>query len=276
MNDGGSYLDSYSPFSNNDKDNNDDTPSKPEVTDEEIAELEQRLNLLEHELSQQEGKLEARGNNMFYEDEPNWPAFYPLYHFDIKEISAQHRKYVESSFISWYIMAFAFGLNFLGCFFTLFTQSTVGSPGSKVALSALYLFLFVPLALDIGTLSVYRSFKSGSTLTFTKTFVCLAAFCLFEFIMFLGAKSSGSVGLITTISLFASGYPKTGTLALLVTVSFAVSLSYQTGFLVKMWSYYRGTEGGRNMDSDIKTGIMQFVADTVNKTGYSTVSGSNL
>lgn len=273
MDDGTAYLDNYSPFADNDDVElpKIKTDSRPEpktdssnITLEQLAEYEQRLDLLEHDIINQEENAQNNQGTGVFEPEPNWPSFYPLIHFDINEVDEQYRSYVNEAFFCWVCMAVSFALNFIGCLSLLSTGDSTESPGSKIALSALYLFLVVPLALDLDALSVYEALKrSPSTLAFTKIFICLAVSVIFELVLFIGMESSGSVGLITLINLFVNKCPGVGVYSIFVCIAFAVTSFFTGKFLIRLWNFFRGTEEGGNMDTNLKTSVAQFVVESL-------------
>lgn len=272
-----SYLDNYSPFT--DKDGFDELPEvktakKPlvspttmqkddEITQEMLDQMEQRLNIMEEDINNQEQRT---GNTpgFLYEPEANWPRFYPLVHFDINEVDVAHRPYVTEAFFTWVCMTISYFLNFIACLCLLSTGDATESPGTKVTLSALYFFFFCPIALDLDALSIYRALKTApSTLAFTKIFICLAATIIFEFVLFLGMETSGSVGLITTIDLFVNKCVGTGIFGVLVSICFGVTIFLTSKLLIKLWKFFRGTEEGGHMDQNLKLTVAQFVVDTL-------------
>ncbi|EAY17536.1 hypothetical protein TVAG_453640 [Trichomonas vaginalis G3] len=269
-----SYLDNYSPF--NDADLMDELPeikkTQPsaapakhddEITQEMLDQMEQRLNIMEEDLKNQEQRTGPLGG-FLHEPEPNWPKFYPLVHFDINEVDASYRSYVNETFFSWVCMLVTYFLNFIASLTLLSAGDAVNSPGTKISLSALYFFFICPIALDLDALSVYRALKTApSTLAFTKIFICLALTLIFEFVLAVGAQSSGSVGLITTIDLFASKCVGTGIFGIIVTICFAVTIFFTTKLLIRLWKFFRGTEQGGHMDQDLKLTVAQFVVDTL-------------
>lgn len=277
-----SFLDSYSPFTDG---SDPELPSTNQplnsgsslapqidvklddtgiITKESIEEYQARLDYLERSLQQEEENLATQINN---DDEPaaNWPRFYPIVYFNIEDIPENLRVFVRESFFCWFCMLGTFGLNWIVTLSLLSTKADiVTSPGSKIALSSLYLFMIVPLALDVDNLAIYRALrKPVNTLTYVKIFLFLIITMIFELFQFIGSQNSGSVGLICTISAFTSGHIAVGVFSLFVTIGYAGTIFSQSYLLQKLWRFYRGTEEGGNMESSLKHNIAGFVVDTL-------------
>ncbi|OHT08907.1 hypothetical protein TRFO_22399 [Tritrichomonas foetus] len=281
------YLDNYSPFTN---DENGELPEplpqinidKPvasssispashttssqnnQLSDDYLRELQESVNVLERTVANQES--EAMQNRQFTstgEPKPNWPKFYPLIHFDMDEVPENNRGFVQEAFFCWFVMLGAFLLNWIGTMSLLSVNDAIESPGSKIALSSLYFFIIVPLALDLDTLSVYRSMLSAvSTFTFVKIFISLGATCFFEFMLTLGMESSGSVGLISTIELFAAKHIGVAVFGLFVTLGLGAACAFHIKLFVKLWKYYKGSEAGGNMETDMKKSMAEYLINT--------------
>jgi hypothetical protein len=259
-------LDSYSPFDTPDP----DLPavSKPAGSDqntEEIRLWEERLNLLESQLSSQEIQMSLARESGAVEPPANWPKFYPLIHFDMAEVPQTFRSFVTNAMFSWCCMSVSFFLNFIGCLFLLRAGEATDSPGSKIALSGLYLFLLVPLALDLSALAVYRALKTEtpSSLSFMKIFAFLGAISCFQSFLTIGFETSGSCGLITMLTLFFNGHGFIGFWSLITTVSLGFSSYIHISLWRTLWSYYRGTEHGGHIEEDMKRTFAMMVVDAL-------------
>lgn len=262
------YLDNYSPF--------DDTAAPPppvqnaaptpraDPTEDELAAYEERLNALEQSLSRQETELaDARAADG--DLPPNWPKCYPLVHFDLGDVPEETRAHAKSAFFCWVIMAVAFALNWIGTLSLLSVKDTIDSPGSKIALSSLYLFVIVPLALDLDAMAVYNVLRrGGGTFDFLKVFIALGVTCIFELVLAVGMESSGSVGLITTIDLFSNKYAGVGVFSLLVTAALGFAAFMQIRCALALWAYYRGTSSGQTMEDDVRRSMADLVVDALN------------
>ncbi|OHS97536.1 hypothetical protein TRFO_36220 [Tritrichomonas foetus] len=263
-------LDSYSPFERVEDTN---IPSKetasptigadPDLEDAEIRAYEQRLNILESQLNSQMDQINIARETGSTEPLPNWPKFYPLVHFDIEEVPESLRLFVSEAFYGWFIMAVAFGLNWIGCLTLIRAGNSTDSPGSKIALASLYLFIFVPLALDFDAMSVYKVLKTDtpSTMSYLKIFIFLGITTFFEGILALGLESSGSCGLITMINLFIGGHWFIGLISIIVTCSLGLSCFSHYSLFRKLWSYYRGTADGEDFQGNLKRTFAMAVVD---------------
>lgn len=222
--------------------------------DEEIREYERKLSILESQLDQQEIMLQNFQETGEIEPPKNWPKFYPVVHFDIDEVQPVNRTYVNQAMYSWCIMVVAFTLNWVACLSLLGSGGAVESPGSKIALASLYLYLVVPLALDLDALSVYRVMQKEkvSYPSLIKVFVFIGITIIFEFFQALGGESSGSCGLITTLNLLTSAHWFIGALSLIVTLCFAYSLLLEVRLITGLWNYYKGTDVFDDMKKNIK------------------------
>lgn len=261
-------LDNYSPFDQGSPipiKTTTDTPSyiPPSQTsaendeDEEIREYQRKLSILESQLDQQEIMLQNYAETGEIEPPKNWPRFYPIVHFDIDEVIPARRVYVNQAMFSWCVMVVAFTLNWISCLSLLGSGGAVDSPGSKIALASLYLYLVVPLALDLDALAVYRIMKieKGSYISFIKVFIFLGITIVFEFFQALGGESSGSCGLITTINLFTSAHWFIGTLSLIVTLCFSYSVMLEIRLITGLWSYYQKTDEFDELPNKIKEDV---------------------
>jgi hypothetical protein len=244
-------LDSYSPF---------DTPepifarsslSHPSSTlnpldDVSLHEYEQRLNALEAQLATQEHQLTIAQQTGAFDSPPNWPRFHPVIHFDPTEIPEHLRGFATEAMFAWSLMSATLALNFVACLALLRAGDAADSPGSKIALSALYVFLVVPIALDLSVLAVYKALRTGgvASVTYMKIFAFVGAITLFLTVLTLGFESSGSCGLVTMINLFVGGHGGIGVIALAVTAGLAGASWCYFRLLKGLLQYYRGTEQG--------------------------------
>lgn len=283
---GDNPLDNYSPF-----DDVPDTPPPPRVNsapspvasnmqeDEDdiaIREYEKRLNILESRINAQVTQLAVAQETGYVENPPNWPAFYPLVHFDIDEVPPLLHSFVNQAMFGWCLMCVAFGINWLSCLCLLQAGEAVNSPGTKIVLSTLYVIVILPLALDLAALAVYRVMKvEPSTFAYLKVFICLGGVTLFEAVLSIGLDSSGSVGLITMLNLFLNGHWFVGILGVLTTAGLALSCANHFNLVLGIWKYYRGTDVGGNMEEDIKKSIAVKVVEALNKSRAKTDNNNN-
>jgi hypothetical protein len=230
--------------------------------EQDLRTLEQELNIWESRLAAQEQQLARAQETGVFEPPPNWPSAYPLVYFDSSTVPEPLRPFAERAMLAWTLMAIAFALNFIGCLSLLRAGEAADSPGSKIALSALYLFLIVPIALDLSALAVYRALQNSapSSLSFVKIFIFLGAATVFQAILTLGFETSGSCGLITMLNLMFGSHPVIGTLALFITAALAVSTYVHFALLNGLWNYWRGTDQGRG---DLAVPARQIVANVV-------------
>jgi hypothetical protein len=239
-------LQSYDPFHGGDPRSPIASPAGSGTADEDatIRALEQRLNIWESQLAVQEQQLALAQRTGVIEPPANWPSFYPIVHFDPQSVPDPLRQFTDRAMLGWALMAISFALNFLGCLSLLRAGDAADSPGSKIALSALYLFLIVPIALDLNALAIYRALKTGapSRLTFMKIFIFLGAATIFQGILTIGFETSGSCGLVTMLNLFVESHPVIGIFALVITAALAASTYVHLALLKGLWNYWRGIE----------------------------------
>jgi hypothetical protein len=247
-------LDSYSPFDANPP----STPAPPRTSspsfgvseEDEIRVLEERLNVLESQISNQERQLNDARSTGSLEPPPNWPYFYPLVFYDVTDIAPHLQIFAQQAMLGWLCMAAGFSLNFVGCLLLLRAGEATDSPGSKIALSALYLFFVVPMALDLTALGVYRHLKSPSpsSLGYLKLVTFVGVSTAFQAMLTLGMESSGSCGFVTMLNLFIEGHGLIGLIALVITGLLGWSTWTHYQLVTGMWAFYRGSEEGRNLD----------------------------
>ena len=262
---GDNPLDNYSPFDDDEKVTVTAKPSSItadyDEDDEEIKAYEQRLNVLESRINAQETQLTVAQENGFVEPPANWPPFYPFVYFDPEEVPPALRDYVNAAMFDWYYMAIAFAVNFITSLCLLRAGDAITSPGSKIALASLYLFI-VPLSLDLSSLAVYRAMKNEpSYITYVKVFISLFALTIFEAFMTLGLDSSGGCGLITTLLLFGNAHWFLGLFGLITTLCFAWCTYRHFKLGTGIWKYYKTTEEGQNWETTAKDAATNILID---------------
>ena len=263
-------IETYSPFDNADLNapkNTGGITSNSQVDDineEDLRAFEQRLNILESKLNAREVEVHV---NQPTSMPPNWPPFYPLVYYNIEDVTALLRPFVKDALYAWCLSTFSFLFNWLGCLALLGANITsISSPGSKITLSTLYLFIGSALSLDLNFLSVYRALKSdSSSFAFIKIFLSLGFTTIYEAILALGFEDSGSVGLISMLNIFLGKGIFTGLLALIATAGFAFSVLYHLKLLNELWKYFKGTDQGNHIEDDIKGKVFDTVKDVFAK-----------
>jgi len=189
------------------------------MTNEQLDEFEERLNLLEHSLNKQEQDIEQLRTSNSYEQVPNWPKFYPMFYYNIEEVPENLRGFVHDAFFSYFFMVITYLINWIGTLCLLRIEDTIDSPGSKIALSSLYLFVIIPLLFDFDTIAVYKVLSTNaSTFQYIKLFLALGLTCIFETILALGLESSGSLGLISSIELLSKKHISIGVFGIIITM----------------------------------------------------------
>ena len=264
---GDNPLDNYSPFG--DDDNISISTSKPspilpeyDEDDEEIKAYEERLNVLESRINAQETQLSVAQENGFVEPPPNWPPFYPLVSYQPDDVPPALRDYVNEAMFDWYYMVIAFAVNFVTSLCLLRAGDAISSPGSKIALASLYLFIIVPLSLDLSSLAVYRAMKNEpSYITYLKVFIVIFALAIFEAFLTLGLESSGGCGLITTLLLFGTGHWFLALLGLITTGCFGWITFRHFTLGRSIWKYYKTTEEGHNWEATAKEKAQEYLFD---------------
>jgi hypothetical protein len=229
--------------------------------------MERRLNLLEAMLSQAEKRIREARETGSLEPPANWPRFYPVVFFDIHDVPEPLQRFVSEAMFGWCCMAVAFTLNFTGCLSLLRAGDAADSPGSKIALSALYLFLIVPIALDLNALTVYRTLQEphAGRLRYIKLFIFLSICTLFQCVLALGLESSGSCGLLTMLNLFLTGHLWIGFLAALVTLFLFVSTFVHFKLLTGLWRFYRGIQPEEDLDlRNVRQSLARLVVESMN------------
>ena len=274
------FLDDYAPFDNEEP----AAPTRPAqpapvfhdpgveeecpLTAEQLDAYEREVHLLELSINNREQHIREARQTGGLEPAPNWPACYPIVHYDIEDVSEQYRHFVHESLFAWIIMAVSFLLNWIGCL-TLISVSddAIGSPGSKIALASLYFFVICPLALDLDAMSVYRALSSStvSTVAYLKIFLALAFTIAFEAMMVLGLDDSGSVGLISTIDLFSYGHTGVGVWGVIVTLVFGAALTFHIKLIAGLWKFYKGTEEGENMETNVRRSVAEFMVERLRR-----------
>ncbi|WVQ95213.1 hypothetical protein IAU59_002307 [Kwoniella sp. CBS 9459] len=213
---------------------------------EELSRREAELARREEELARREQESGTYKNN--------WPPFYPFVHYDpaiIEEPSK--RQTITLIGYQWYALAVTLIINMLGCVFLLISGSSEG--GADMASSISYL-IFITLASFI---LWFRPIYLGYCRTEGKTMAVFFCFhLLYSIYMLVGIPSTGSAGLINTISMFSQGHILAAVFGTIATVGWAFQV-LGGGFLYKrVWDFKNG-----NTDISMQNATSQLKASSI-------------
>ncbi|VDB83043.1 unnamed protein product [Peniophora sp. CBMAI 1063] len=208
--------------------------SRQAELDAREAELERR----ERELNQRQEHVRRFGRN-------NFPPFFPLIYHDINaEIPEGTRSVVLRLFQLWLVLAATLIINMVACIFILASGSSDG--GKDLGASIGYIFIIGPLSFLLWYRPIYNAYMKEQALYYYIYFFFCGWHLLFSIYMILGIPSTGSAGLIQTISRFSSGSLASGILGIIATVAWSVQGVGLAWYYRNIWMHH--TQQGHTFD----------------------------
>jgi len=194
-----------------------DDPTTPTAAHKPYADLERRereIREREEQLAQREASLKTRGNN-------NFPPFFPLiYHNIDDEIPELSRPLMLRVFQLWLVLAATLIVNMIACIFILIAGSSDG--GKDLGASIGYIPMIGILSFLLWYRPVYNAYMKEQALYYYIYFFFCGWHLLFSVYMIIGIPSTGSAGLIQTVSMFSQGHIVAGILGTFASVGWTL------------------------------------------------------
>jgi len=237
---------------------------------EELERREARLKQSEAEFQQDQKKI-IRQNN--FPPLPDQCFVQPCFYqdFDI-DIPLQYQKLVKTIYYTWIAYVALLILNMIGgaAYFGVTMhvggQGCNNNSGTTFGLSILFLILFAPCSFVCWYRPLYKGFKCDSSINFFAYFFVIFAQFLTNLVFFIGADGSGTVGLITGLSLLSKCHSKdvtpgsvksVATLLILIGCMFALLAAANLISLIKVHRLYRQTGASfQQAQAELAQGVM--------------------
>jgi len=213
-------------------------PASVDPRAEELARRERELAAREAELNRRAEQIKTHGKN-------NWPFFFPLiYHSIPDEIPETHRATVTRLYQIWLVLLVTLVINFVACLFVLISGAPDG--GKDLGGSLTYLPLIPPLSFLLWYRPIYNGYMKEQALYYYIFFFFAGWHLIFSIYMILGIPSTGSAGLIQTISAFSQGHIVAGILGIVATVGWTLQ-GLALGWYYRLtWAHH--TQAGHTLD----------------------------
>ncbi|KAI0035913.1 scamp family-domain-containing protein [Vararia minispora EC-137] len=181
------------------------------------ADLDQR----ERDLERRERELQQRSEHIRKHGRNNFPPFFPLIYHDISaEIPEASRPIISRLFQLWLVLGATLIINMVACIFILTSGSSDG--GKDLGASIGYIPVIGILSFLLWYRPIYNGFMKEQALYYYLFFFFCGWHLLFSVYMILGIPSTGSAGLIQTISRFSGGSLVAGILGIITTVGWTL------------------------------------------------------
>jgi len=155
----------------------------------------------EAELAERERNLKAREEHVKKHGRNNWPPFYPLiYHSINDEIPEASRSLIMRLYQLWLLLLVTLVVNMVACIVILIAGSDDGA--RDVGASVTYVPIIGLLSFLLWYRPIYNAYMKEQSLYYYMYFFFGGWHLLFSAYMILGIPSTGSAGLIQSISMF--------------------------------------------------------------------------
>ena len=162
-------------------------------------------------LAQKEAELRAREQNLNNNSttktsKKNWPAFYPLFHHNIDELSDSDAQALATrSYFIWKLTLFAYLWNLVAITALLFSAVTPHNSLSSFIASIVYAVIFPSLSFLTWQLSLYHALLKNSSIRYILYFVSFGVQMAFFIFLALGWQIGGGGGIMALISALSQG-----------------------------------------------------------------------
>lgn len=206
--------------------------SKQTGTASRHDELERR----ERELAAREAEIARRETNIRH-GKNNFPPFFPLiFHSIDDEIPQEHRALVTRLFQLWLVLGATLIVNMVACIFIL---TSGGSDGGKdLAASISYIPVIGILSFLLWYRPIYNAYMKEQSLYYYLYFFFGGFHLLFSIYMIIGIPSTGSAGLINTISAFSRKAIVVGVLGTIATVGWVIQGVGNAFYYRQIWAHH--------------------------------------
>jgi len=198
-----------------------------------LDDLERR----ERELQAREAELARRQEHIRLHGRNNWPFFFPLiYHSIPDEIPEQYQPLISRLYQLWLILLITLIINLVACIFVLTSGSSDGA--KDLGSSITYLPVIGILSFLLWYRPIYNAYMKEQSLYYYLYFFFCGWHLLFSVYMILGIPSTGSAGLIQTVSMFSRGYIVGGVLGVVATVGWFIQGLGNAWYYRQIWQHH--------------------------------------
>lgn len=153
------------------------------------------MQMIKQKISQQ-----FTNNKGSYLLKPNWPNFFPILHYDIREISFQYHYLLKKGYICWKFFFITLILNSVCSIITLDTPKLVNLYDPNPLISFFYALILPIISFDLVNVSIYEMFLVPYDIVIhRKTLILIFINGALAFFLSLGIRYSGSNGIIILI-----------------------------------------------------------------------------
>ncbi|KAI5452034.1 hypothetical protein NCC49_001330 [Naganishia albida] len=205
--------------------------------EEELRRKDEEIRRREEELLRRERDLDRT------EAKPNWPPFFPLIRHQISDLPDVNQRTMKALYVQWLALVATLIVNLVACILLLLAGSSDG--GKDTAASGSYVGVITITSFFLWYRPIYLGYakENGLALFFYAYFFFAGWHLLFSLYMFIGIPSTGSAGLINTISMLSQGHIAAGVLGVISSVGWAFQ-TFAGGWLYKtVWDFKNNHEG---------------------------------
>ncbi|GHJ85359.1 hypothetical protein NliqN6_1761 [Naganishia liquefaciens] len=198
--------------------------------DEEMRRREEELNRRERDLDRTEAKA-------------NWPPFFPLIRHQISDLPDQNQRTMKGLYMQWLALVATLIVNLVACILLLLAGSSDG--GKDTAASGSYVGVITVTSFFLWYRPIYLGYakENGLALFFYAYFFFAGWHLLFSLYMLIGIPSTGSAGLINTISMLSQGHIAAGVLGVISSAGWAVQTVFGGWLYKTVWDFKNNHEG---------------------------------
>jgi len=212
-----------------------------QLTSSPYVDLEQR----ERDLAQREAELATRQQQLETRGKHNWPPFYPLIYHDIDvEIPQEHRPVITRLYQLWLVLAATLILNMIACIFILVAGSSDG--GKDLGASIGYIPFIGLTSFLLWYRPIYNGYMKEQALYYYIYFFFCGWHLLFSVYMILGIPSTGSAGIIQSVSMFSRHHIVAGIFGILASIGWTVQGVGNLIYYRMIWSHHNSQ--GHSLD----------------------------
>ncbi|KAK4686601.1 secretory carrier-associated membrane protein, partial [Tremellales sp. Uapishka_1] len=190
----------------------------------------------------------------------NWPIFFPVLHHDLSTIPSPHGQTVTLLYYQWLALIVTLIFNLLGCIFLLVAGSSEG--GADTAAAGGYVPVIGIASFILWYRPIYLGYKrlgSRGMAFFFYIFFLFAGFHLaFSIYMAIGIPSTGSAGLINTISMFSQAHILAGVFGVISSVGWILQAAGGGLLYKRVWDYKNG-----NSEINFQEATNQFKSSSI-------------
>jgi len=205
----------------------------------------ENLRARERDLERREQELNKKAEHIRTHGRNNWPPFLPLiYHSISEEIPEASRPLITRLYQLWLVLVGTLVINMVACIFILLAGSRDG--GRDLGGSIGYIFIIGITSFLLWYRPIYNGYMKEQALYYYLYFFFCGFHLLFSVYMILGVPSTGSAGLIQTISMFANRHIVAGIFCTLATIGWILQGVGNAFYYRKIWSHHN--DAGHSME----------------------------